>query len=240
MSYGWLGVAAGIVALGIATMIGMTIFMAPDLAMNRDNWELARVLIPAMVSVVGWFVTIWWALRHIEISSERNRSLQREVLLSSDKIAALDSVIDSFVFINKEIHRIGRSVNNLKLNIEYRAKGFSNPDLLVLFSESNEAYSALFENLEVLKFRLMRLPYYGVKVDAATDFIDDVIGSFSAGSDWEAYQREAASYLNNPIDESDLFEVVESIGHNCGKLSIAALKAVQDLSDPKSNRNLSI
>lgn len=85
MNHIWLGVFAGFVLLGLWALMGLTIFHGQDLVMHRENWELAQILVPSMISIIGWLVTIWWALRQIEISSEKNRQLQHEALQSSEK-----------------------------------------------------------------------------------------------------------------------------------------------------------
>lgn len=124
-----LGFAAVIVALGIVTLMGMFIFLGGDLVMHRKNWELARILVPSIVSITGWLVTIWWALRQVDIASKSNRSLQHEMLQSNEKIKVIDSVILAYIDINKSLHKIKRSINNLKTNIEFKNKGQSRPNL---------------------------------------------------------------------------------------------------------------
>jgi len=229
----WLGVAAGIIAAGVAVMMGMFVVLGGDIVIHRANWELANILVPSIVSIFGWLVTIWWALRQVEISSERNRKLQHEMLTSNEKIKAIDSVTSVFIEINSSIHKIQSSIQNFKTNIEYKKKGKSNPDLTLIFQDSNTSYSELFINLETLKFNLTRLPAYHIKIDQSVKFITDIYDRFSGDSVWQNYQTESAIYIQNQsINDETLFEAILKVSVNCTKSCDEAISVVKQINNP--------
>lgn len=235
MHYTWLGIVTGVIAIGIATLIGLTIIHGGALVMQRENWELARVLIPAIVSVLGWLVTIWWALRHVEISSEKNRALQYEMLQSNEQLKIKDSVIVAFVEINKSLSRIERYLQNLRTNIEFKKQGKNNPALVDIFHSANEAYSELFEGIDTLGFNLVRLQSYQLSIGDSLNFIQNIQTCFSGDSVWYSYQEYGAAHLQQEDrDTTLLFEAIDKISINCSKLSSDALKAVRTLAVQKA------
>ncbi len=70
MRHTWLGYAAGVVALGLVALLGNFVFYSGDLVMHAGNWELARIVFPAIITVLGWFITILWAFHHARIVAE--------------------------------------------------------------------------------------------------------------------------------------------------------------------------
>lgn len=233
MNHTWLGVFAGFVVLGLWALMGLTIFHGRDLVMHRENWELAQILVPSMISVVGWLVTIWWALRQIEISSEKNRQLQQEALQSSEKIKAIDAVIVAYVNVDKSLHRIERTVHNMKNNINFKLEGKNNPDLTVIFRESCDAYSELFTCIDYLQFNLIRLTPYDLAINESFEFIDNVHEKFSNQSPWLTYQEASAIYLlDEDSGHEELFSAIDVVTSNCGELSVAAFKVVSKMYTP--------
>lgn len=235
MYHTWLGVAAGIVSIGVVALIGLTIFNGQDLVMQRQNWELARILVPAMVSVLGWFITIWWAIRQIDISAEKNRKLQYEMIQSNEKIKIMDSVIKAFIDINRSLHKIQASVSNFKTNIISKREGKNNPDLGKLFEDSGSAYSEMFENVEVLKFNLARLSPYGIDLKKSIDFIVEVHTRFSNKSDWLAYQEESSKFFDDE-DESweSMVGLLEKVSVNCDELCKLGIATVKLMTRPNN------
>ncbi len=233
MNHTWLGVFVGFVLLGLGVLMGLTIFHGQDLVMQRENWELAQILVPSTISIVGWMVTIWWALRQIEISSEKNRQLQHETLQSNEKIKAIDAIIVAYVDINKSLHKIKSTAHNLKTNIDFKEQGKANPDLHSLFHESGNAYSELFECIAYLQFNLIRLIPYGIHTNESFDFIDEVQKNFSKQSPWLTYQENAASYLQNENSgHEELFSAIDVVASNCEKLCLEAFKVVSKMYTP--------
>lgn len=236
MYYVWLGILAGVVALGVVVLMGLTIFHGKTLVMQRENWELARILIPSIVSILGWLVTIWWALRQVEISSQKNRNLQYEMLQSSERIKVVYSVISTYIEINKSFHKIQRYINNFKANIELKKEGKNNPDLASIFHKSGNAYSEMFENIESLKFSLARLPPYGVDNQEGIDFIKKTFECFSGKFIWYTYQVKAAEYLQNEEGSiEELFYSIDKISDNCNEMCSTALTVVMQLNTPTNS-----
>lgn len=233
----WLGVAAVIIALGVATLMGLSIFLGGDLVMHRENWELARIFVPSIVSVIGWLVTIWWALKQVDIASKRNRELQYEMLQSNEKIKAIDSVILAYIKINKSLNQIRRHADNFKHNIEFKNAGKSTPDLTSFFHNSGNSFSEMLENLETLKFRTVRLAQYGITMNKNLDFLDDIHSSFSGKSDWLNYQEQAALYFNNENHYDDLFLSIDTVSENCNKLCEDALNNVASINTRNKNKS---
>ncbi|MCK4842681.1 MAG: hypothetical protein KAT04_12495, partial [Methylococcales bacterium] len=229
---------AGIIALGVATLMGLTIIHGEDLVMQRENWELARILIPSIVSVFGWLVTIWWALRQVEISSQRNRTLQHEMLQSNEKIKVVDSVILTYIELNKSLHKIQSCVNNLKTNIDFKSQGKSNPNLGDIFQDSGNAYSEMYENIEALKFNLARLSPYRIDVKESVRFIVRIRECFSGESIWYSYQEQAAEHLQDEENSyEELFTTIDTVSSNCTELCSSALSVVKKLNIPNKALN---
>jgi len=231
MYHYWLGIAAGIIALGVATLMGFTIIHGEELVMNRSNWELSRILVPSIVSIIGWFVTIWWALRQVEISAQRNRNLQHEMLQSNEKIKVIDSVVIAYMELNKSLHKIDSRVNKLKLNIEFKNEGKSNPDLVYLFHSCGEAHNEMYENKEILLFNLVRLRALKINSEETITFLVNIDEHFAGPSSvWVEYQTQAAEYLQNEgSDDSKLFSTIDTISANCNNLRKEALAVVNVL-----------
>ena len=232
MKYTWLGYAAGIVTVGVATTTANLILLGGEIVIHRQNWELARVLVPVIISVLGWLVTIWWALRQLEISSDKNRAIQHEILTSNEKTKAIDSVISACININDSIHKIQIAVGNFKTNIEFKEKGKTNPNFSEIFIDSNLAYSELFSNIEALTLNLARAKQHKVDIDKSVEFINKVDSCFQGKSVWYKYQEEASVYLQNTSTQhDDLFSAIAEIFINCAKLRGDMISTVKNISD---------
>ncbi|MCC6924000.1 MAG: hypothetical protein IT525_13235 [Nitrosomonas sp.] len=232
MNHTWLGVFAGFVLLGIWVLMGLTIFHGKDLVMQRENWELARILVPSMISIIGWLVTIWWALRQIEISSDKNRQLQCEMLQSNEKIKVIDATILAYMEINKALHKIRYIIVNLKINIESKVQRKNNPDLSQIFNDSGNAYSELFVCIENLQFNLIRLTPHGISLEKGSNFIHEIHKYFSNQSPWLTYQEQATAYFQDEsIGYENFFSVIDTVASNCEKLCGDAFEAVADMNN---------
>ena len=231
MYHYWLGIAAGIIALGVATLMGFTIIHGEELVMNRRNWELSRILVPSIVSIIGWLVTIWWALRQVEISAQRNRNLQHEMLQSNEKIKVIDSVVIAYMEMNKSLHKINSLVETLKVNIDFKDEGKSNPDLVDIFHSCGEAYNEMYENKEILFFNLVRLRALKINSEETITFLVNIDEHFAGPSSvWVEYQIQAAEYLQDEgSDDSKLFSTIDTISANCLNLRKEALAVVNVL-----------
>ena len=204
MSETLLGIAAGIVAIGVAVMLGIYITIGPELAMHRENWELARILVPSITSIMGWLITIWWALRQVNISAEKNRQLQREMLESNENIRVLDKVIESHWELEERLHALSHQVGLMKINAEYKMAKLTAPDLKKIFDESGEHYASMLSAMTKLRFYLIRMFAYEIELKSYDAILDTLEENFrGTETAWHKYQLAAAKYLQDEDIEID-------------------------------------
>lgn len=240
MIYTWLGFFVGLILVGLWVLMGLTIFHGKDLVMQRQNWELAQIIVPSMISVAGWLVTIWWALKQVEISSEKNRQIQHEILQSGEKIKVIDSIVLAYIDVDMALHKVQRTIMSLKINIEFKMQAKSHPDLSLIFQESGDAYVGLFSALDNLKFNLVRLIPYDIEVEGCFDFIDNVGKKFTNQSVWLTYQEQAAAYLKDETSgHEELFATICAIALNCENLCLDAFELVANINSPSKSGSLS-
>lgn len=226
----WLGIAAGIVAAGVAVMMGMFIVYGGEILIHRSNWELARVLIPTITSVLGWLITIWWAFRQFKLISEENRNLSYEMLRSNDRLKVIDALIEQLAGLKTALHEVSVRTGRFGMNLRLQEEEGHPADLRTILKDSGDAYNELFRAIQDTQIQLVRLHQFNIPTEKTTEVFSSIYALLNGrDSKWGQFQLTASSMIQDQlVDNDDLVNLAEEIRSCAEELSNSITVIVRD------------
>ena len=112
--------------------------------------ETMQVIIPSVITVIGWFVTAWWALRQVDRAHEKNSVLQKQLVRDSHQRELAKEVIDIYKCIARSGNLLVQSISSFAVNYSFqqgKLMGKFELDSVSLIPKINEAYSSLSEDI---------------------------------------------------------------------------------------------
>ena len=85
--------------------------------MQISDIELLTLIIPPSITIIGWGVAAWWAIRQISLANKKNLELQRILMSESHKRSLASEIIAIYKDIASSIHSLLQSGNSLSMNV---------------------------------------------------------------------------------------------------------------------------
>jgi hypothetical protein len=112
--------------------------------------ELLRLVIQPSITVVGWFVAAFWAVKQINLANRKTLELQKTLMSESHKRSLANELIEIYKDVAQSINRLKHKGSMLSINVLLE----KDPSLeqlklsaLLLVAPVNEAYEDLCKNV---------------------------------------------------------------------------------------------
>lgn len=184
--------------------------------MENPELVVLQVVVPSVLTVIGWLVAAWWALEQVKTAHEGNAKLQRQLLNESHRRAIAFELIEIYKSLTRAGNNLNQAIFSLSLNHSFEQEGFVeditiNAKNLVL--PVNEAYNQMAEEIARLDIWLRISKDQIPDVSVLSEAIDDFRLVFSANGNeedfkhnqWTGYQGILAAYQSGkPISHESL------------------------------------
>lgn len=116
------------------------------------------LIISSVLTIIGWFVAAWWAVKQVNIAHDKNRALQQEILVQAIKDNLYKEFIDLYSDIAESSIGLMYALNMVALNMaldEHKADIKTESTLkfgwIDLFDKVNQGYASFTKDVDRLE-----------------------------------------------------------------------------------------
>lgn len=178
------------------------------------NLEIIKLVLPSLLTVIGWLLAAWWAIEQVNLAHEKNIKLQKDLMNESHRRDIARELIAIYKSITQSGNDLRQAMTLFQINhiletddgvegVSFNARN--------LVSPINDAYNKLSQEITRLDMWLKvagkHLPDPEHLLDAISEF--HRVFSFGSGDDgaqqgllWSRYQSLLAVYQSE-LEVSD-------------------------------------
>jgi len=190
--------------------------------------QLLEASIQPVITVAGWFVAGWWAIRQVNVAHSKNAVLQRELMREGHRAELAKELLEIYKAVARANQDLGQKIFTLSLNYSLE-RGTSGISAKALVLPVEEAYDRLSQEIAGLELWLKVVGAdlsQGTDLQAAINNYQSVFSASSktdteAGLNWLGYQCLLVDYKRGQsMNDEDFHEVSSHL--------VRSLKSVLD------------
>lgn len=110
----FVGGILGIIGIGIITLVALILLHYQSFSIKIDDLKAIEILLPPVVTVIGWIIAIKLAITQLEVSHRNNRKVQYEIAENTDRLTLMKEMATQIKDISLILHNLSISIYSLK------------------------------------------------------------------------------------------------------------------------------
>ena len=200
------GIAAGLISIGIGLNISLVFINWHNLPFPTNKSYFENV-IPALLTITGWVVTIIFAFRQIEASSNKNLEINSKLLKETRRLSARDSLNNHLESTYAALIDCEQALYVLIVNLPKKIPKKSNPDYKIIFDEINKTHAALKRNTKELQFKITTTLESRTEIKSITNMTDRIQKYLTKEKSWFDTQDKVISLISGNLSNHLQMEI---------------------------------
>ena len=114
------------------------------------KFEVMQLVIPSIVTMIGWFIAAWWAIKQVNVAHNRNAELQQQLMRDSHQRELAKELIEVYKCIARSGDALAQAISSFSLNYGFQVNGIIEGVHITasdLIPKVNEAYNSLSQEV---------------------------------------------------------------------------------------------
>ena len=189
--------------------------------MTNTGIQTIQIVVPSVLTVIGWLVAAWWALEQVKVAHEGNAKLQRQLLNENHRRVVANELIEIYKSLTRAGNNFSQAIFSFSLNHGFEQNGLVDGVTINagnLVAPVNESYNQMSEEIARLDMWLKVSEGQLPDTSALSRAINDFRLVFSANGNeedfkhnkWPGYQGLLAAYQSDQDISNDRLSEISS------------------------------